>query len=74
MSKLIGITCDFYKTERFRKRILENNFNIDFDAVLSTNNKIHLFRIKVEEKDYEEALAKIGKMLTQLEIECKQSN
>lgn len=72
--KKIGITCDFYKTDRFRARLIEKGFDIKFDKPATIDGKIHLFTIEVEDKDYVETCSKLAIILKQLEIECKQSN
>lgn len=72
--KSIGITCDFWKVEIFRRRLIEQGFELSVDAVLSKESKVHFFKIAVTEDKYDETFSKLGRVLKQLEIECKQSN
>ena len=73
MKKKIGITCDYWKIEKFRKRILEKEFVIEFDGESGITN-VWLFRIECDEKDFANISDKIRIMLQQLDIELKQSN
>lgn len=73
MPKKIGITCDDYKTEKFRERILKEGFVFAFDGK-SHINGLHLFSIEVDEKDFNSIRVKLSIILTELEISFKQSN
>lgn len=71
--KLIGITCDEYKTNRFRKGLLQAGFTLEFDGKSGVKN-VHLFRIAVDEKDWEEVVKKVDKTVKRIELGVKRSN
>lgn len=73
MTKKIGITCDNYKADFFRKGLLKDGFKLEYDGS-SGVHQVHLFRIEVEESGYTEMTKKISKTVKRLEIEFKQSN
>ena len=74
MTKNIGITCDDWKIEKFRKRLLEKGFTLNFDGKLTKDGSVHMFTVKCTDSEYPETLQKLNTILKQLEIECKQSN
>ena len=74
MKKTIGVTCDDYKAEKYRKRLLEKGFEIVFDSRMTNTKNVHLFKIECKEEDFAETKAKLQKVLIQLDIEQKQSN
>lgn len=74
MAKHLGITCDLWKVEKFRKRLLERGFTLDFDDKLTPEGNVHLFRVICEDEDFHETALKLESTLRQLEIEVKQSN
>lgn len=73
MSKIIGITCDDYKTDKFRKGLLKEGLVIAYDGE-SGIPKVHLFRIECSDKDYSKMVERIGKTVRLLELEFKRSN
>lgn len=73
MSKKIGITCDDYKTQKFRKGLLKQGFVLKHDGE-SGIDKVHLFQIEVEDKDYSKMIEKVSKVVKLLELEFKRSN
>jgi hypothetical protein len=73
MKKKIGITCDDYKTDKFRKGLLKEGLTLEFDGKSGIDG-VHLFRIEVEQNDFPDMMQRIGKITRRLEIEFKQSN
>ena len=73
MTKKIGITCDTYKANSFRKGLLKEGFTIEYDGQSGAKG-VHLFRVEVQDKDYYEMINKIGKTVNRLEFEFKHSN
>ena len=73
MRKKIGITCDDYKANKFRKGLLKEGFTLEYDGKSGIKG-VHLFRIDVDEKDYDEMVKKIGKTVRKLDVEFKRSN
>lgn len=74
MIKIIGVTCDNYKTEKFRKRLIERGFKIVFEGNLKKATNVHIFKIEVDEDYFLEEKERLQKVLKELEIELKQSN
>ena len=72
MKKKIGIVCDNYKANKYRKRFLKEGYTFEYDK--PSIRDTHLFRIEVDEKNYNKEKNKIEKILTQLEFEIKNSN
>ena len=73
MTKKIGITCDDYKANKFRKGLLKAGFTLEYDGE-SGVNQVHLFRVEVQEKDFKSMQEKIGKTIRRLDLEFKHSN
>lgn len=73
MTRKIGITCDDYKANKFRKGLLKEGYILEYDGK-SGINQIHLFRIEVPAEDFQEMVNKIGKTVKKLELEFKHSN
>lgn len=75
MKKTIGVTCDDYKKEKFRKRLIERKFTIIHDKpLLCEGSKVHLFKVEVNEDELQQEKKRLQKVLQELEIEIKQSN
>lgn len=70
----MGVTCNGWKADKFRKRLLERGFNLIEDKPLDTEGKVHLFTIECEDEDFHEMALKLASTLKQLQIEVKQSN
>ena len=73
MKKKIGITCDIYKANSFRKGLLKDGFTLEYDGQSGIKD-VHLFRVEVSEKVYDEMVKRIGKTVRRLELEFKHSN
>jgi hypothetical protein len=73
MKKKIGITCDDYKANKFRKGLMKAGFELEYDGKSGIKN-VHLFRVECEEKDYEKMVEQIGKTVKRLDVEFKHSN
>lgn len=73
MTKKIGITCDDYKADKFRKWLLKDGYKLEYDGESGIPN-VHLFRIECEEKDFGRMQHKIKTSLQHYEIKFKQSN
>lgn len=73
MAKTIGITCDKYKVNSFRKGLLKAGFVLKYDGESGVGNS-HLFTIEVREEDFKAEQEKIGKLLKKLNLEAKHSN
>lgn len=73
MTKKIGITCDNYKANKFRKGLLKDGFKLEYDGKSGIKD-VHLFRVEVDEKDYDEMVKRIGKTVKRLDVEFKHSN
>lgn len=71
--KKIGITCDDYKVDKFRKALLKEGFSFVYDGE-SGIKKVHLFQIEVRNEDYKKTVEKISKSVEKLELEFKHSN
>lgn len=74
MAKNLGITCDEYKTEKFRERFKKEGFNIVIDKGISSLTDVHFFRIECSDEDFPKMVKKMEIVLKELEIEIKQSN
>jgi len=70
MKKKIGITCDDYKADFFRKGLLREGYEIVYDG---GDRGIHLFKIEVDEKDFESMKVKVGKTAQRLNLKFKHS-
>lgn len=73
MTNKIGITCDDYKSDKFRKGLLKAGFTLEYDGE-SGISQVHLFRVEVQMKDYDEILKRIAKTVRRLDLEFKHSN
>lgn len=73
MTNKIGITCDDYKANKFRKGLLKEGFALEYDGESGING-VHLFRVEVEAKDYEQMVKRVGKTVKKLDMEFKRSN
>jgi hypothetical protein len=73
MTKKIGITCDDYKADKFRKGLLKEELTLEYD-VQSGINGVHLFRVEVDAKDFDKMQNRIGKIIRKLDLEFKRSN
>ncbi len=73
MKKLIGITCDDYKTKKYRARLIKEGFALEYDGDSGIKN-VHLFRVETTEEKFNEMTEKVRKVLAQLEVEMKLSN
>lgn len=62
--KIIGVACDYFKANKYRKRLIEKGFAIIYDKPM-VNMNVHIFKIEVDESE----TIKVGKVLKQLEIE-----
>lgn len=65
MKKKIGITCDDYKADKFRKGLLKAGFTLEYDGE-SGVNQVHLFRVEVPEKDFNSMQEKIGETISRI--------
>jgi hypothetical protein len=73
MNKKIGITCDNYKANKFRKGLLKDGFVLEYDGESGIKN-VHLFRIECSHEEFQEMTNRIGKTVKRLELEFKRSN
>lgn len=71
--KLIGITCDDYKANKFRKWILKAGHVLEYDGESGIDN-VHLFRIECTEAEFGKRKFEIGKLIQRMELDFKQSN
>lgn len=72
--KQIAITCDNYKVENYRKRLIKEGFKLAVDTNLYGYSDVHIFKIECTDAEYKNTCEKLRTVLTQLEIEIKQSN
>lgn len=73
MTKKIGITCDLYKVNYFRKGLLADGFKLEYDGPSGIKGT-HLFRIEVEAKDFNSTKDLVAKTVKKLEVGVKRSN
>ena len=69
----IGITCDNYKRDFFRKGLRKEKLEITYDGSSSIAG-VHIFKIEVEESQFVSMQERLRKIITRLDIEFKQSN
>lgn len=71
--KKIGITCDDYKANKYRKRFQKKGYQFEYDGP-SGIPQVHLFRVEVEENDFAKEQRNVAKIIQELEIDLKRSN
>lgn len=73
MNKKIGITCDNYKANKFRKGLLKDGFVLEYDGESGIKN-VHLFRIECSREEFQQMQNRVAKTVKRLELEFKRSN
>lgn len=73
MMKRISITCDDWKTDAFRHGLLKEGYAFEFDGPSGVKG-VHLFRIEVEDSEFEVMKKRLSKTLKTLELKVKRSN
>lgn len=68
----IGIVCDNYKADFFRKGLLEEGYELEHDE--PNLKDTHLFRIEVDETDYLAMKLKVHTTTKRLEYSFKHLN
>lgn len=71
--KSIGITCDQYKVRKYRRGLLNDGYELQFDGPSGISN-VHLFKIETTEHEFETVKKKVAKTIAKLELELKRSN
>ncbi len=71
MPKSIGVICDLWKTKKFRDRLTKEKFTLTSEKIYG---QITTFTLEVEDDNFINEQKRLSRVLTQLEIEIKQSN
>lgn len=71
--KIMGVVCDVYKTPKFQQRLEQEGFVIVYNQLMP-RQKSNLFKVEVDEENFEAEKKRLETVLKQLEIEIKHSN